>query len=433
MSRTGNLARLRRALPATGAEFNSLALMAATAVTGVLGLVFWVATAWGHPAADVGRAAAVISSATMLAAFANLSLGQMYERFLATGGRRARRFIHAGYGLTSALAIALGTGFVLLGPAERLFPTTTEAALFPVYVAVIAVFALQDPILVGLHAARWAAVKNIAHSVLKLALVILFAILLSTGTSVVWAWMIPTAAVAVLVHLGLSGRWLHPFDRAAPALPPAAQLWHYFAASYAMTLAGGMAPFVIPLIVVARLDTGANAYFNGAWTLIAALALLFHVLPGPFIARAGAEPDRLPALAARLARMQALIGLGGALGLALAGPVFLRVMGPDYAAHATDLLRWVALSLPLLAVNAFYVALCCIRRRLRLAVAAQYLAAVVVVTGSLLLVAEHGITAIGWSYLAAEAAVVLVIAAPLARMVLRLRREHTATEAAATA
>lgn len=421
-------ARVKKALPSSGLEFNSIALMISTAVTGALGLVFWVITAWGYPAAEVGRAAAIISSATMLAAFANLSLGHMYERFLAVGGKRARQFIRAGYGISSGLALLFGTAFVIVGPSARLFPTTTEAVLFPLYVVVVAVFALQDPVLVGIHAARWVAVKNIAHSLAKLALVAMFAWLLGSGVGVVWAWMIPTLGVALAIQFVLSGRWLAPFDSIEPVLPPLGQLWSYFAISYAMTVVGGITPFIVPLIVVDQLGTEANAYFNGAWTLVAALALMLHVIAGPFVAQASSAPDRLPELAARLARLQAVASIGGALGLATIGPVFLQVMGPDYAAEATDLLRWIALSLPLLALNAFYVALCRVYRRLRMAATTQCAAALLIVTGSMMLVGDWGITAIGWSYLTAEIIVSLIIAGPLIRMIRQLRPGNTPTE-----
>ena len=142
------------------------------AATGVLGFAFWTAAARGYDAAEVGRASAILSSATLIAILANFSLGNLYERFLPLAGRDTHRLVRHGTTFALGAAVLFGVVFVLVGPRDELFPHPVEMALFPVAVAVLSVYALQDQVLVGLGRARMIATKNIGQSTTKLVAVI---------------------------------------------------------------------------------------------------------------------------------------------------------------------------------------------------------------------------------------------------------------------
>lgn len=136
-------------------------------VTGALGLVYWIVAEQILPTAEAGRASAVISSATVLATLACLSLGGVYERFLPVAGGKSRQLVFGGYLLTTTVALTLGTGFVVCGFGDRILHTTTERITFPLMVAALAIYALTDPILIGLRASRAVAWKNISLSIVK--------------------------------------------------------------------------------------------------------------------------------------------------------------------------------------------------------------------------------------------------------------------------
>lgn len=408
-------------------EVNAFALMFSSAITAVLGLVFWAATARGYPAAEVGRAAAAVTSATMLAGIATLSIGGMYERFLGVTRARTVPWLVAGQSVAGGFAFLLGCGFVLLGPRDKIFSSPLEMYLFPLFVSVLSIFTLQDSILVGLRAATKVAVKNVFHAVAKLVLVVAFAFTVS-GAFIVYSWMVPALVAGIAVNVWLSVRGLRARDLTSPAaLPPMRELLHYFGATYALMLMNSVIPLTLPLLVIYRFGTETNAYFASAWTLASAAALLIGTVGGPFVAEASAHPDlrNLPELTRRFARLLALLGGGGGLALFVLAPYLLALFGEDYAREGTRLTQLMALTLPLIAFGAMFGSLCRVYRRMRLVVALQPVTITLILAGVFALSAtDLGINGIGVAYLATEVVLTLVIAVPLVRLYRRATRHR---------
>ncbi len=399
-------------------ETNAFALMFSAAATALLGLVFWAATARGYPAAEVGRAAATISSATTLATLSNLSLGNMYERFLGVTRSRTLPVILRGQLVCGSIAALLGLGFLVVGPREKLFHTPLEAVAFPFFVVVLSVFALQDPILVGLRAAPMVALKNVFHALAKLGLVIALAATVS-GAAIVWSWLLPAAVAAIAINVWLFGRGLRGRNLSGPpVLPPLRELLHFFGATYSITLMSSVIPLLLPLIVVYRFGTETNAYFASAWTLAGAATMLIGTVAGPFVAEASSDPElgALPRITRRFVRLLLLVGVGGGAALFVAGPFILGFFGADYAREGTTLIRLMALSLPMVAVGALYGGLARVFRKMRLMVAMQPISIAGILGGAYLLLHPMGLDGIGMAYLIVETLATLVLAVPLVRL-----------------
>ncbi|MFT4086694.1 MAG: polysaccharide biosynthesis protein, partial [Gordonia sp. (in: high G+C Gram-positive bacteria)] len=166
---------------------NAGALMASSAATGALGLVYWIFAGRLFDASDVGRASALISTATMLSSLACLSLGGAYERFLPLAGDRTSVAVGGGFLVSGVAALLFGAVFAWLPMADKLLHTTGQRLAFPLMVAVFTAFALSDPILTGLRRAPAVAAKNIAFSVSKVVpLWFLSAGAAATGIVVSW-------------------------------------------------------------------------------------------------------------------------------------------------------------------------------------------------------------------------------------------------------
>ena len=175
-------------------RINTNSLIVANAVTGVLGLVFWIAAARTFPAREVGVAAAQINSAVMLAFLSILSIDTIYERFLPVAGSHARSLLKHGFLVVAVVAALAGSALVVFGPRESLFESGWTMATYPVFVVVLAVFTLQDKATAGLGVARWSAVKNAIHSVGKLIVVLALA-WTGAAVSIVLAWGATAAAI----------------------------------------------------------------------------------------------------------------------------------------------------------------------------------------------------------------------------------------------
>ncbi|MGC0363361.1 O-antigen/teichoic acid export membrane protein [Rhodococcus sp. 27YEA15] len=407
-----------------GLELDLAAVMTSSAMTGILGFLFWTVAARGFTVSDVGRASAIISAATMSATLATVNLGSVYERFLPLAGRSTHRSIRAGLLTTTALAVLLGIGLVVVGPRERLFGSWTALAWFPLCVVTLSLFALLDPILIGLRRARHIAVKNISQSVAKLVAVAVFALALANWGILVAVWVVPAAAVTAVIWF----RVVRPVvDHAGgpPRLPPRRELWHYFIGTYAMTVVGVLVPLTVPLVVVGTLGTEANAFFNMCWLLVSTIAILIGSTAAPYIAAVAAESDRSADATTRFMRVCFAAGVGGSAFLLTFGPLILRAFGSEYAAAAGGLVRLMALTLPFVALMTVYSALARVHRKLRLATAVQWTTAVGIVGGISLATPWWGLQAIGIVYLSVEVAAACVIAVPLTGFLRSIYRPAT--------
>ena len=405
----------RRRLHGRALGMDILAVMSSSAATGVLGFAFWTAAARGYDAAEVGRASAIISSATLIAILANFSLGNLYERFLPLAGRDTHRLVRHGTTFALGAAVLFGVVFVLVGPRDELFPHPVEMALFPVAVGVLSVYALQDQVLVGLGRARMIATKNIGQSTTKLVAVIAL-IPVATGAAIVWSWVLPaaviTAVIAVVVIRRESRR-----RAGTPALPPRRELFHFFASSYAINSVDVTVPLLVPLIVVAQLGTEMNAYFSMCWLVVNTLGVLIGATAAPFIATASTPGADLRSCTRRFVVMCGGAAAASCLGLLVAAPLILGILGPQYAEEGTRLIRLMALTLPALAVMTIYTALARLQRRLRLAVTSQVVLGVVVVAGSILSTPRWGIDGVGYTYLVAEFVCTAILVGPTIALV----------------
>jgi O-antigen/teichoic acid export membrane protein len=404
-----------RKLLSAGLELNAIALMATSGLTALFGLVFWGVAA-RYPASEVGRSSALISTAMMMSTVAGLAVGLVFVRFLGSAGPRARSMVLAGYGITAGVAAVLGTAFVLFFTSDALFASWTERAAFPVLVVVLALFALQDWVLIGMRESRWVPFEQLLFSGIKLGLVALFAVF-ALHNGIVFAWVAP-AALAVLVISPLLLVRVLPRRAAkdgAAQLPGRRDLAVLFVGEYATGATSVIVPLFMPLIVVARLGTQANAYYALPWLVSEAITVLLWNVSSSYITEASNDVRNGPALMRRAWRLSWLIGLLGTPFLVFGAPILLSLVGGAYAAEGTTLLRLMALALPLTVVFSTYIAIARVQQQMGRVVILQSLSAAVVVTLALVLVHPLGISGIGVAYLVAEAIGAAVVAIPLIR------------------
>ena len=393
-----------------GLGIDIAAVMTSSAATGVLGFVFWTVAARGYETAEVGRASAIITSATLIAILANFSLGSLYERFLPLAGTHTKRIVRSGTTFVAGTALVFGALFIAAGPRAQLFPQLREMLVFPVFVAILAIYTLQDQILIGLGRARTIAVKNIGQSTVKLVLVAAL-IPLATGAAIVWSWVLPAAVITAIISVIVIRR--ETGGRVGtPNLPARRELFNFFASSYAINAINVIVPLLVPLIIVAQLGNEMNAYFSMCWLVVNTLGALIVATAAPFIATASTPGADIRACTTRFVLLCGGSAVVGCLTLVVAAPFILGILGPHYADNGTTLIRTMALVLPAVALTTIYTALARLQRKLRLAVVSQVLLGLFVVIGVVVTTPRWGINAVGYTYVAGELLITLVVLAP---------------------
>lgn len=405
---------------------NTVALIVSTASTGVLGLAFWAVVARLFPAQEVGLASALITSAVLLSTMSTLGIDVLYERFLPVAGTRAPLLLKRGFLLVAAAGVLVGSVLVAVGPRDPLFQSGWAMATFPLMVLTLAVFALLDKAAAGLGVARWAAVKNLAHAVAKLAAVAALAIWEQAAT-IVLSWTLTAGVAALCTYAVLHRRSrTHPRWQRAADLPPKRQVWSYFGSSFGIASLWSIGPLVVPLIVVTQIGPVANAHFAVTWAMVSALYLMMHLVVSPYVAEVAAHPNQVRSLSWRMVSMLVAVAFLASAGLLLVGPLMLSLAGDEYRSEGGDLLLLAAAFLPLSAVSAAFEGFARVQRKLALYLSVQALVTVVILVGSWFGTRALGVTGVGWAYLAAEGLSALILIGPAIRWLRRVGRDPAA-------
>jgi O-antigen/teichoic acid export membrane protein len=331
---------------------NGYALMANTAVTGLLGLAYWLLAARHYSAVDVGRASAAYAAMNLIAGITALSLIGAMARFIPQAGRHTSKLIRIGYGVSVLSAVIGSVVFLLLsdkpGSSYSELAGPVAGAIFTVCVIIWSLFTLQDGALIGLRNANWVTAENAVFGVAKIALLITLATLIPhTGLYV--SWMVP-AALAVPVMNLLIFRKLAPrhASRSADVPPPSrSQVGRFLAGDVSGALMLLASISLVPVLVAMFVPPGTNAYFYIAWTIGVTIDLLAANMALSLTVEGAFDPVKLAVHARAALRRMLLILVPLTIGASLLAPEVLGMFGPGYArVGAPILILLVAATLP---------------------------------------------------------------------------------------
>ena len=401
-------------------------LMTSTALTALLGIAFWALAARSAPVEQVGRDAALISSLITLSAIFQLNLVDAIVRFLPVLRHAVRRrAMLLAYGACAVAGVLGGMAFVLIAPAASdqfsfLAEDRLLAAGFVGSMALWGIFVLQDSALAAMRRATWVPIENAGFSIAKIALLPLLVALGSTH-AVFLAWMLPTLLVVPIVNALLFGRVLRPDRDAAPGEATGPSLGRrglvrFLAQDYGGFVLGQAAVTLVPLIVVAQLGDAASAHFYMPFMLVVAFDLLFYNVTTSMTVEGAHDESRTAHLASTVVRRFLVILVPAALLIAAAAPLLLIVFGQQYVDAGTGVLRLLALASIARAIVCLYVAIARLQSRGSAILLAQGAVFAGVVALALALSGPMGLEGIGLAWLAGNAAVALVVAPSLVRL-----------------
>ncbi|MCE0762138.1 lipopolysaccharide biosynthesis protein [Pseudonocardia kujensis] len=404
-------------------ELNAFALMAATGITALVGLGFW-AIAARLPATEVGRSSAILSTATMLSQVAASNVGLLFGRVLASAGTKARRLVLGGYAIAIVIALVLGAGFLVFFPHDELFPTFWDRAAFPLLVALLALSTLQDWVLTGLRRSTWIPLEQLLFALGKMGLLILFANL-AFEKGILVAWALPIIALQLVISPILFLRLLPrvpPPGEGTPPMPDRRGLLSIFLAEYATGAVTVIIPLVLPLLVVARLGTEANAYYALPWLIAESFSVLIWNISSSYVVEASHDRREQWTLMKRTFRLSYLIGGLGVPSLFFLAPWVLSVLGDSYSEQGTWVLRYAVLAIPFTIINMNFINTSRLRNQMGRVVVLEVFTAGLVIGLAVVLMDRMGIGGAGLAFLLAQAVTALVVAVPLVRFMRTLRR-----------
>ena len=406
---------------------NSNALILNTAISGVLGLAYWVLAARHYNDSDVGRGSAAISALMLLTGLVSVNFAGTLNRFIPRTGKRTVAVVAFTYVITSAVVAVLAVIMLIAlhwlgGPAYDLLRDPDTRLWFIAAAVATSVVTVQDSVLTGLRAAVWVPVWNAAFAVSKIVLLLVLAHVIP-HSGVFFSWIVPMIIVVFPVNLLIFGKLLprHARSTRHEVELTGAEIGRFFAADYfgALVLYGTM--FLVPVLVALRVSPQTYAYFFLAWAIASMMNMVAVNLAVPMAVEGVHDPSKLADYCrAALTRALCLLCVGVVV-IGLAAPHTLGLLRPGYL-DAVPLLQLLALaSLPSAVVDVYLGTLRARSMRARI-VGVQSLRAVALL--GLVVVWQHysqlfapfgdpRLTAVGVAVLLGQLGVMLVVLADL--------------------
>src|ERR1700722_8395786 len=172
------LERLRSTEMGAAIVSNASALASTTAVTSLLGGIYWFVAARRFTPSSVGLASAAIAGMTLVSTFASLGLDTFVLGEVPKHPNRARPLIVAALISAGVAGIALGLGYALIAPVvshelRPLSSTPLNAFLFVGGTALVTVGMVLDQALVGQLRGSLQLWRNVLFGVSKLVILVI--------------------------------------------------------------------------------------------------------------------------------------------------------------------------------------------------------------------------------------------------------------------
>jgi O-antigen/teichoic acid export membrane protein len=404
------LARGRQRLRRLGEQSlfrNSIYIMGTTAVTSLLGFVFWLVAARTLSATEVGRSAALISAMLFVSVFTNLGLGQVFVSRLASrgAGRDWSVTVTTGLALAALASLVGGAAAAILLPAlipslkGGLSPVTF--LLLPLGVVGAACSLVIDYACIAERHAKPSFIRNSVAALLRVALIPLASVVPTDGTTwilAIWAFsFLVIDLVAVFRVLPALGHDFRP--TLAGWRTELAEVRGLIAGHQSINLGAQASTYLLPVLVSARLGPEQNAYFYTTFMVASALFFIAPAIGNALFAEGAHEPEKLGRDVRRAARHLLMLAGPPALVLLVAGPLILGFFGPAYAEEGDTLLLILIAAAAFDSVLQLSLAVLRVKHRLQDAALATWVALVVAVGGTWFLLPPLGLegAGLGWA------------------------------------
>jgi O-antigen/teichoic acid export membrane protein len=395
---------------------NAYALIVSGISTSGLGIVYWAVAARFYTARDIGLNSAAISGMMLFSGISQLNLIEALIRFLPRAGEATARLVRTIYAASFSVSVVLGLSLFLLrnvwSPIPELFNGNTSFLLwFIVATGAWSIFALQDFVLTGLRQAKWVPPENILFAVIKIVLVVALASQFQKD-GIFLSWTFPTLLAIVAINGLLFFRLIPRHvaatrDRAETIVPR--QFANYVAGNYVGYLFFLASTTLLPIIVKVEDGSQATAYFYLAWIFAYSLYLIAQNMTASLIVESSLDQDQLGAYSYRVLMQLARLVVPLVVIFLVGAPFILDIFGSQYSAQGTDLLRLLALATIPNIVNALYIGIARVRRRMASIVLVQGALCIISLGLTPVLLHVYGIAGVGLAWLISQSVVAVFL------------------------
>ena len=409
---------------------NGYALMANTAITGLLGVGYWLLAARHYAAADVGRSSAAYSAMNLLSGFTAFNLVGMLTRFIPQSGRRTAGLVLRTYAFSALASVLVAVPFLLLaghlGSSYAELGTVTAGLIFIACIVCWGIFTLQDGVMMGLRSAIWVPVENGTFGIIKIVFLLALAVRMP-HTGIYISWMLPVAVSLPLVNALIFGKLMPSHARlTANRTPPSArQIRRFLAGDYVGAMCVLAVSGLVPVAVAARIGPSVNAYFYIAWMMGGTLDLLAVNMATSLTVEGAFDQATLAANCRAALRRTMIILIPVAAVVFLGAPIGLRLFGSDYATHGARILQLLAIATLPKALTEMYLGALRAQSRTSAIAVIQVVRGVLILGLAFALTGVMGTIGAGIAVLASQVVIAVAVAPSLLSLLRRMPSRST--------
>lgn len=393
---------------------NSLFLMLTIGGRSLLGFAYWVVAARMFPTSTIGLAAAFVSAYQLAAMIANPAIHSALTQELPAAGTEDEwsSLVNVGIllGATSAVIVGTVMGFLLPVVSSQFAPVTGGPFSFIGFVAGVlsaVVGIIVDFTFVAQRNSEVMFFRSMVFGLGKIPLLLLAVRLAGVHSSTgIWStWILAdviTVVVVVTVVLPLRQPGYRLTGRGASAkLQDLVRglLGHH------LTNLGGILPmYVLPVEVVTRVSSQANAYFYVTWMLCSLFFMISPSVEFALFTEGSYDPGAVWETARRSLKITGALLIVPVVGYALLGRFVLGIYGTAYARNGAALLLVLVVSAIPDAITNIYIAVLRVERRLVESSALNIGMALTALVSAWFLLPSMGIVGAGVAWLIAQVA-----------------------------
>ncbi len=387
--------------------------MSATAGTSVLGYGYWLVVAREFPAAQVGLGAAYVSLMSVTALVAAVGAGSALVQGLPARRASAEWSQELSSALVIGTVLGLAAGVVVLfgGPllSERLSVARGDLIIGTCFVIGTGLWGtgmVLDYAFLAERASVNVSARGLIFASAKIPLVLLPVVAVGShaGTRIIVAsWVLScgfSCALALLVmvprirpdaRLGLTG-----------AIGGIRAKKRSLLGNHFTTLGNNIALYLLPVVVVVRLSSGAGAYFYLTWMVGGVFFMISSAVGSSLFAEGSHQSAGLEEALVASARFTGVLLIPAGILAFVGGREILKLFGAPYASNGTHLLWVLALASLPDAVTNLYVPVLRIRHRLRASAALTMGMAFAAIIGAWLVAPALHLIGVGLVWLLAQ-------------------------------
>lgn len=397
---------------------NGYALLFSGVTSAGLGVVYWMLAARFYTPELVGLNSALIAAIMFLSGVAQLGLSSLLTYFIPRAGVRASTLISGAYAVGIVGAAVVGAIFVwgvnLWAPELSIIVSTwTMKVAFILSVVVMAVFTLQDSVLIGLRQPLWVPVENTLVAVAKVALLIGLVGIWQYGITA--AWMVPTLLALGPVTWVIVCRFVPNYQRTVQDKAVGFTLRDirsHGVGNYVGGLFSLSSTKLLPVIVAQVLGAEANAYFYMPWMITIGLQIIIHSMATSFTVEATHDGAKQGEYYRKVVGQCLRLLLPLILLVTVGAPYILAFFGSDYVTNGVTLLRLLPLSLIPNLFVIMYLSTARLQNRMNAVMLVQGTVCILMLGLSYLFMGWWGITGVGAAWLMTQSIVAIGLYGP---------------------